>query len=100
MTKGNGSPYNNPRNQMREWQTKSVLGGAGKVCTYADIDAAELHNFVTKVTSEGAAVTFALVGDKGAYSISVMAGNVKYKDWPKNADDVLRFMHELLEDLI
>lgn len=56
--------------------------GPALVCTWYDIEEALIHDAVHKITKAGAAVLFGLTSDGGAFSVCVLEGDRKIREYP------------------
>lgn len=62
-------------------------------CLYSDCDGELLKSAVDSVTRKGAAIMFGVTSDGGAFSVLILDGNDKAREYPHGADelnDVLR----------
>jgi len=57
-------------------------GGPVQLSSWKDIDEGVLHNVVTRVTNAGAAIIFGVTGDGGAFSVCVLDGESKIREYP------------------
>lgn len=82
MSNGN-NPFLKPNgkkdNRAPVWRTNKV---SDNVCHWGDIDPTTLRLAIDAVTRAGGAIMLGLTSDGGAYSICVLQGNEKAKEYP------------------
>jgi len=59
-------------------------------------DDAELSMFICQVTEMGYCVSFTATSDRGAVSITVYDGAIRFKDYARDSDELLRCYRDLL----
>lgn len=87
---GTKDPKNNGKGRLLQFQKNKRSNGE---CLYADCDANLLRDALDAATKQGAALMFGVTSDAGAYSVLILDGNDKAREYPHGADelnDVLR----------
>lgn len=71
-----------------------------RVASWSDIEPEDLHALVIAVESAGGAVMLGRTTDGGALSITVLVGDRKVKEYPKNAQDYHELVMWLKDDFL
>lgn len=66
-------------------------------CYYSDADATKLRLAIDAVTRSGGAIMFGVTQDGGAYSILVLSGNDKAKEYPHTAQELMDTLAAITE---
>lgn len=75
-------------------------GRYGDGVSYADVPAELVHSIVKAVASAGGAMMFGQTRDGGAFSLCVLMGDEKIKEYPRDADEIRRFLTWLSEEYL
>jgi hypothetical protein len=79
----------NFRTAERSYRDTRLGGGASKQVDWLEVDAEELRGFVANVVEAGGCVILGRTSDGGAYSITIILGDERIKDWPNSAEAAL-----------
>lgn len=67
--------------------------------TWCAVPDGELEYFVRRVTDLGGSVLLSKSADGGVLSITVMAGDTRWRSHPRSADECLRAFTDILADI-
>lgn len=76
------------------WRRNS---GPAIECHWSDADAQQLRLAVDAVTRRGGAIMLGLTQDGGAYSICVLSGTDKAKEYPHGAAELAQTLADIAE---
>lgn len=80
--------------QGLNWRKNS---GPAIECYWSEADATKLRLAVDAVTRRGGAIMFGLTQDGGAYSICVLSGTDKAKEYPHGAAELAQTLTDIAE---
>lgn len=66
-------------------------------CLYTDVDATLLRDAVDAVTRMGAAIMFGKTSDGGAYSVMLLDGNEKVREYPHGAEELGDMLRRIVQ---
>lgn len=91
---GQKEPANNkPKGRLLQFKQNKQSNGD---CMYSDVDKDLLCNAIDEATKKGAAIMFGLTGDGGAFSVMILDGNDKAREYPHGAVE----MNDLLRTIV
>jgi hypothetical protein len=83
-----------PSVQQFHWRES---GQAGVECTWNDIPTVTIGTVIQSVTNAGAAIILGRTSDHGAYSICVLDGTQKIKEYPHGSEACCALLQSLIE---
>jgi len=93
MSQTNDKNIKGPRKASEARPVWRVNGGQAHSCDWLAVDPAILQRCVAAVTASGGAIMFGRTSDGGAFSLVVLRGNEKIKEYPHTAEAC----HEMLD---
>lgn len=75
-------------------------GRYGDGVSYAAVPAELVHSIIQAVANSGGAVMFGQTRDGGAYSLMVLMGDEKIKEYPRDTDELRRFLAWLTDEYL
>lgn len=71
----------------------------GEAPAWSDVDSTELQHFITRVVELGACCIFSRSSDGGVLSLTVIYGGTRWRSFPRDANQALEDMHDILDTL-
>lgn len=103
---GKDAPTKRSRPQTNPYQVgkpqytdKRVFSANGDTPKYSEVPGEEITHFLDLVGRVGGCAIFGTTSDGGAFSLTVIVGTTRYREWPHDADGMLRAFHEIADQL-
>jgi len=78
----------NEANQIQKSLVWRKNAPTGALCDWSAIDPAILRGAVDAVTKSGGAIMFGVTADGGAFSICILQGDQKVKEYPHSTEEL------------
>lgn len=84
----NDVPRRQPNNKRSSGSRTRVADNRPKhIADWTEIGNQQLRDAICAITASGGAIMFGLTSDRGAYSITVLDGDQRIREWPHTPEE-------------